>query len=138
MAKADRTPNSLKLSGAPLIQGITMGERRQPGPQDRVEPSGLDSAIDAQMPRARVFIGSSSSGKEIARAIQAQLFDVADAEVWDEGVFGLSMGNLESLVQSLDIFDFAVLVLTPDDLVVSRGEERNTPRDNILWNLDSL
>jgi predicted nucleotide-binding protein len=64
----------------------------------------------------RVFIGSSSSGKEIARAIQAQLFDVADAEVWDEGVFGLSMGNLESLVQSLDIFDFAVLVLTPDDL----------------------
>ncbi len=64
-----------------------------------------------------------------------QLSDVADAEVWDEGVFGLSMGTLESLVQALDTFDFAVLVLTPADLLVSAGEQKNAPRDNVLLEL---
>jgi predicted nucleotide-binding protein len=90
---------------------------------------------DDRVPSARVFIGSSSSGKEVARAIQYQLSDVAEADVWDEGVFGLMAGTLESLVQALESFDFAVLVLTPDDLVVSGKEVRNTPRDNVLFEL---
>lgn len=104
-------------------------------PQRAANTPGLDDVGDGRMPRARVFIGSSSSGKEVARAIQYQLDDVADADVWDEGVFGLSMGTLESLVQALDIFDFAVLVLTPDDLLITGKEERNTPRDNVLLEL---
>jgi predicted nucleotide-binding protein len=127
---------------------MNMGEQRQPKRQNRristASPSrrqraasrpGLDDVGDGRMPRPRVFIGSSSSGKEVARAIQSQLNEVADAEVWDEGVFGLTLGTLESLVQALDIFDFAVLVLTPDDLLVSGKVKRNTPRDNVLLEL---
>jgi predicted nucleotide-binding protein len=105
-----------------------MSEQQQPRRLSTASPSrrqraasrpGLDDVGDDRMPRPRVFIDSSSSGKEVARAIQSQLNEVADADVWDEGVFGLTLGTLESLVQTLDIFDFAVLVLTPDDLLVS-------------------
>src|SRR5689334_24239986 len=112
-----------------------MSEQQQAQPQYRKAPPRLDDAGDDRMSRARIFIGSSSSGKEVARAIQYHLDDVADADVWDEGVFGVGMGNLESLVQALDVFDFAVLVLTPDDLLVRGGEESNTPRDNVLLEL---
>jgi hypothetical protein len=82
-----------------------------------------------------VFVGSSGEGLEVARAVQYQLQDVGEIEVWNEGVFGLTSGTLESLVQALDTFDFAVLVLTPDDLIVSRGVEQNSARDNVLIEL---
>jgi predicted nucleotide-binding protein len=82
-----------------------------------------------------VFVGSSGEGLEVARAVQYQLQDVGEVEVWNEGVFGLTSGTLESLVQALDTFDFAVLVLTPDDLIVSRGVEQNSARDNVLIEL---
>jgi hypothetical protein len=35
----------------------------------------------------------------------------------------------------LDRFDFAILVLTPDDLVISRGGSNQAPRDNVLFEL---
>ena len=44
-------------------------------------------------------------------------------------------GTLESLVDALESYDFAVLVLTADDLIVSRGVEQNSARDNVLIEL---
>ncbi len=38
-------------------------------------------------------------------------------------------------MNALDRFDFAVLVLTPDDTVVSRASEHLAPRDNLLFEL---
>jgi hypothetical protein len=89
------------------------------------------------LPRKRpsVFIGSSSEGLKIARGIQAQLDFACEVEIWDQGVFGLSQGTLESLVLALDRFDFAVLVLTPDDLTIKRGDSKRTARDNVIFEL---
>ena len=81
-----------------------------------------------------VFVGSSREGLEVARVLHA-LSDVSEVEVWDEGVFSLSAGTLESHMQALSRFDFAVLVLTPDDVTVSRGVELNSTRDNVLIEL---
>jgi hypothetical protein len=86
-------------------------------------------------PKPRVFVGSSSEGLSPARAIQAQLADDADIDVWKDGVLGLTRGVLEGLTQSLSTYDFAILVLTPDDLVVSRGKELPAARDNVLIEL---
>jgi hypothetical protein len=58
-----------------------------------------------------------------------------EVELWSQGVFGLSQGTLESLESKLKSYDFAVFVLTPDDLVVKRGEARLGARDNILFEL---
>ena len=86
----------------------------------------------AQRPHPLVFIGSSSEGHRIAEAIQANLEHDSDAVIWSQGVFGLSGGTLESLVEVADGFDFAVLVVTADDIVTSRGQEQQAPRDNVL------
>ena len=85
--------------------------------------------------RPSVFIGSSSEGLSVAEAIQLNLDHACDATIWSQGVFGLSLGSLESLVEELDAFDFAILVLTPDDMVESRGESQPSPRDNVLLEL---
>jgi len=80
-----------------------------------------------------MFIGSSVQGLPTARAVQAILDRSCEVEVWSQGTFGLSEGSLESLVLALGRFDFAVLVLTTDDLTVSRGAERAVARDNVVF-----
>ena len=82
-----------------------------------------------------VFLGSSTEGLQIAKAVQAELQYSAECVIWSQGVFGLSTGTLETLVEKLQIFDFAVLVLSPDDLVSSRGDTQPAPRDNVLLEL---
>ena len=85
--------------------------------------------------RPCVFVGSSSQGYKLAQAVQILLNDACEVTIWSQGVFGLNQGNLESLVGVLDDFDFAVLVLTPDDLISSNGVETPSPRDNVLFEL---
>jgi hypothetical protein len=60
-----------------------------------------------------------------------------DAEItlWNEGAFPLGETFIESLTRGLERFDFAVLVLTPDDLVQSRSTESFSPRDNVIFEL---
>jgi hypothetical protein len=82
-----------------------------------------------------MFIGSSSEGLGIAKAVQVLLDHACEVELWSQGTFGLTQGTLESLVLALTRFDFAVLVLTPDDLTVSRGAERQVARDNVIFEL---
>jgi predicted nucleotide-binding protein len=82
-----------------------------------------------------IFIGSSFEGLEVARALEFQLRQDAESTVWTDGVFEPSMSTLESLANALDRFDFAALVLTPDDLVVSRDSSCWAPRDNMMFEL---
>lgn len=82
-----------------------------------------------------VFIGSSSEGLDVARAVKRQFRDITQTDLWNEGVFVLNKSNLDSLLKAANLYDFAVLCLTPDDLLESRGEEHSAPRDNILFEL---
>lgn len=82
-----------------------------------------------------VFIGSSSEGLEVARAVEYQLQKDAEITIWNEGFFSLGHGYLETLVNALERFDFAILVLTPDDFIVSREVESYVPRDNVMFEL---
>jgi predicted nucleotide-binding protein len=85
-----------------------------------------------RMSQPSLFVGSSGEGIEVARAIQVQLADDCEVELWNEGVFALGYGTLESLVQALNRFDFGLFVLTGDDLTVSKGVEQKSARDNVL------
>lgn len=85
--------------------------------------------------RPSLFIGSSTEGLKIAKAIQVLLDHSCEVTIWSQGVFGLSEGTLESLVHAVDEYDFAVLVLTADDLVKSRDAFSSVPRDNVLFEL---
>lgn len=85
--------------------------------------------------RPSMFIGSSSEGLHLAKAIQANLDQECEITLWSQGLFGLGEGTLESLVAKLDDFDFSTLVLTPDDMVRSRKKTSPSPRDNVLLEL---
>ncbi|MGH3934432.1 MAG: TIR domain-containing protein [Pseudonocardiaceae bacterium] len=87
------------------------------------------------MSRPALFVGSSSEGLRIAQAVQVCLDSVCEVELWTQGVFGLMQGTLESLVMALSRFDFAILVLTADDLTISRDMENAAARDNVLFEL---
>src|SRR5437667_2021442 len=87
------------------------------------------------MAKPSVFIGSSSEGLNFARAARSLLGNDAEITIWNEGFFGLGNTFIETLVNSLPRFDFAILVLTPDDLVNSRDVESFGPRDNVLFEL---
>jgi len=87
------------------------------------------------MSKPTVFVGSSREGLEIARAVQFQLKNDALVSLWNEGVFGLNQGTLDSLVAMLDRFDFAVLVLTPDDVLRVQDAVVQAPRDNVMFEL---
>jgi predicted nucleotide-binding protein len=95
------------------------------------EQIGSIMADESQL-RPRVFIGSSREGHAIAEAIQLNLDHACEVTIWSQGVFGLGEGTLESLVEKLDSFDFAILVLTNDDVTISREEMKQSPRDNVL------
>jgi hypothetical protein len=87
------------------------------------------------MVRPSVFVGSSSEGLKIASTIQILLDSTCEVELWTQGVFGLSQGTLESLLSAISRFDFAILVLTADDLTIVRDLSKNVARDNVIFEL---
>ncbi len=82
-----------------------------------------------------IFIGSSKEGLKIAEQVQYDLRHISEGKVWSQGVFGLSKGNIENLMAEVDKRDFAILILTPDDMVTSRDVIKPAPRDNVLFEL---
>ena len=85
--------------------------------------------------KLKIFVGSSSEGLPVARAIQQDLSKDASVTVWDEGVLGLGQSALASLVTSLRSFDCAILVFRADDEMISRDNANLVTRDNVLFEL---
>jgi hypothetical protein len=87
------------------------------------------------MTKPSLFIGSSTEGLNIARAVEYQLQHDVETTIWNEGFFQLGSATLETLVNSLERFDFAILILTPDDFIVSQDVPSRSPRDNVMFEL---
>ena len=87
-------------------------------------------------PRPVVFIGSSTESLPVARAIRSN-FDHDDfvVNLWTDRVFGPSRFPITELEKQAQEADFAVLVLGTDDLVESRNEKFDVPRDNVILEL---
>ena len=89
-----------------------------------------------QMPK--IFIGSSLESKEYAEKIKKELLiSNYDVTVWDDDCFELSKSFLASLYQIANDFDFAIIILNSDDIVISRESVKDAPRDNLFLNLAS-
>jgi hypothetical protein len=85
--------------------------------------------------KPRLFIGSSSENLEIAYALQESLEHDAEPTVWSQGVFDASKYTMEALNDQLDDTDFAVFVFAPDDVTNIRQTEKQTVRDNVIFEL---
>ena len=87
-------------------------------------------------PRPVMFVGCSAESLSIARAIQSALeHDPIMVRVWTEDTFKASHFPVESLERELATVDFAALVLSPDDTVISRESAAGAPRDNLVFEL---
>jgi hypothetical protein len=85
------------------------------------------------MAQPKLFIGSSQKNLRVAKLLARALEECAQVIVWDEDVFGLTRGTLETLLNQLEEYDFAVFVLAPDDMTESKGETKPSPRDNVIF-----
>jgi hypothetical protein len=81
----------------------------------------------------KLFIGSSGANLPVAQVLANNLENVAEVTVWNEGVFGMGFGFLETLVNKLEDYDFAAFILAPDDMMISKDETKPAPRDNVLF-----
>jgi CRP/FNR family cyclic AMP-dependent transcriptional regulator len=88
-------------------------------------------------PRPVIFLGSSRESLGIVYAIQTGLqYDDFIVRPWTSGaVFAASSFTIDDLAQQVRTADFAVFVLGPDDVVVSRELISNAPRDNAILEL---
>lgn len=85
--------------------------------------------------KPKLFIGSSTEGLDVARSVELNLHDVVSTHLWGTGTFALGRGTLEHLVEIVQDFDFAAMVLTPDDCIISRETGSFCPRDNVMFEL---
>jgi len=85
------------------------------------------------MAKPKLFIGSSQKNLRVAQTLADSLEGCADATVWNEGVFGLGYGFLETLMKKLEDYDFAAFILGHDDVVTNGEQSKPAPRDNVLF-----
>jgi hypoxanthine phosphoribosyltransferase len=85
--------------------------------------------------KPRVFVASSREGLPVARMVQQHLSHDALVTVWTDNVFNPSDYAFESLERQLDAADCALFIMTPDDMVKTRGNAARAPRDNVVLEL---
>lgn len=122
----------------PLRPSLPAPGEEPSGAYPCIEPSGRTAPpvpVSLSPQRPRLFIGSSTEGLPVAETLQCNLDHHAEVTVWTQGVFTPAQGSLASLVQRARAADFAVLVLSADDLVRKREREVISPRDNVIFEL---
>ncbi len=90
------------------------------------------------IPRSQpvIFIGSSSEGLKVAEIIYNNLSKFPCVPtLWSDDVFEASKTTIEDLVRNTRESDFAVIVLTPDDMTKSRKKSKPSPHDNVVFEL---
>jgi CRP/FNR family cyclic AMP-dependent transcriptional regulator len=119
-AAAQRHPNLWRLLARQL--GARLRERNR--------------LVRAKNSLPELFIGCSAEALPIARELQSALsHDHIEAKIWTDGVFGPSRFTIEDLEREVQRADFAALVLTGDDRLVSRDVGHLAPRDNVVFEL---
>jgi predicted nucleotide-binding protein len=82
-----------------------------------------------------VFVGSSAERLAVARALQDHLHRDCTVQLWTDDVFQPSHQTVEDLIVMVRKADFAVMIMHPDDVVISRHKKAHGPRDNVVLEL---
>ena len=79
------------------------------------------------------FIGSSKESLEIATTIQEILQEDVVSRVWTDDVFKPGQFSLESLLNVIDDFSYAIFVFSPEDIAIIRDQQFMVVRDNLIF-----
>ena len=84
-----------------------------------------------------IFLGSSSESASVLAKLESELnTDSVELSSWTSpDLFKPSDSTIESLEEAAFKSDFAVLIFGPDDVVLSRDEVDDAPRDNVVFEL---
>ena len=85
--------------------------------------------------KPRVFISSSIEGLHIAETIQIGLEKVANCTIWTQDIFKNTGPDIENIINIAADFDYAIIILTLDDILVKNDAQRLDPRDNMVFEL---
>lgn len=88
------------------------------------------------MDKPSVFIGSSKEGLLIAEALFSCLSHETRPKLWTNEIFLPGQYPMESLERQVHQHDFAVLIASPDDQILKRGNTSPAIRDNLLLEFD--
>lgn len=95
-----------------------------------------NALVTPKNPRPSLFVGSSAEALPIVRAIESGLqHDDFYVRAWTCDIFQPSHYPIDDLLAAVQQADFAVLVISPDDRVTSRGDRSDAPRDNVVYEL---
>lgn len=83
--------------------------------------------------KARIFIGSSLEGLEIAQEVKDFFSDDFECSLWTDDIFKYNENYLETLLKEANLFDYGILVFTKDDFTKSREKQFGSPRDNVVF-----
>ena len=83
--------------------------------------------------RKSIFIGSSSEGLPVAKAVKSNFDHTADVDIWTENIFSLNKSTLDSLINRAAFYDYAIFILTPDDEATIRRKKQKIARDNVIF-----
>lgn len=84
--------------------------------------------------KPKTFIGSSSSGYQIAEKVKEYLSNISNVHLWkDGGVWEVNSSTFENLLKLVNLFDFGIFVATADDLTMANEDKIVIkPRDNVI------
>jgi len=83
--------------------------------------------------KPKIFIGSSTSGYDIAEAVKRHLSPSCDCHLWKEpGIWEPNYSTFDNLLRMCGYFDFGVFVATADDLTLTNDKILIEPRDNVI------
>lgn len=85
----------------------------------------------------KIFIGSTSEKIELAKALKLQLGDRdLQAKLWSQGTtFTYNKATLDGLIDIAKDSDFACFFIDAEDIAIVRGETKNIPRDNVIFEI---
>lgn len=83
--------------------------------------------------KPKIFIGSSNESIKIAKLVQKYLGEEYECVIWNNHFFDANIDTYANLAKKAIIFDYAIFIGGPDDLVFRRSniESRISPRDNV-------
>ena len=85
---------------------------------------------------SRIFIGSSTEGLAIAKAIKENLqSNNIEITIWNENAFQPGKFHLENLLDNLSKNDFAIFIFSHDDAIKMRNKNYFVTRDNVIFEL---
>jgi hypothetical protein len=88
-----------------------------------------------KLSKPTIFIGSSDISKAKAESARKIFSKTGDVTVWNKDFFDLNESYLQSLLNYIGLFDYAILIMSPDDTLIKEQAVHTVARDNVIFEL---